>query len=382
MVRDITEHKRDEKALRASEKKYRNLSQEFNALLDAVPDNLTLQSPDLKIVWANRGAADGLGLEIADLTGKYCYQLWHNRSTPCVSCPAQRSFSTGKPASQQVTTHDGRIWELRAVPIFDERGNVTNVVEMGRNITGIKRAEEIRLENIRLTLAGKAKSEFLANMSHELRTPLNSIIGFSELMVQKIPGELNEKQEHYVKNVIKSGKHLLGLINDILDLSSVEAGKIELVIERISVAETINETLNLIKEKASKHGITINKELDLQLEFIDADRQRVKQVLFNLLSNAVKFSKPEGGTVTIKIKKEDDLAAFTVSDTGIGIRDEDMDKLFKEFEQLDTGITRKYGGTGLGLAISKKLVELHGGKIKAESEYGKGSTFTFYLPIA
>jgi signal transduction histidine kinase len=143
----------------------------------------------------------------------------------------------------------------------------------------------------------------------------------------------------------------------------------------------INETLVLIKEKAAKNNVIIKKEFDHQLEFIEADKQRIKQILFNLLSNAVKFSKEEGGTLTIKTRKEGDMAKISVSDTGIGIRGEDVGKLFKEFQQLDSGITRKYGGTGLGLAITKKLVELHGGKIIVESKYCEGSTFTFFVPL-
>ncbi|MCZ7397859.1 MAG: PAS domain-containing sensor histidine kinase, partial [Candidatus Methanoperedens sp.] len=271
--------------------------------------------------------------------------------------------------------------EKTITPIKDAYGNITHFVSTDKDITERKRAEEIRFENERLEFADKAKSEFLASMSHELRTPLNSIIGFSELLKQKTAGDLNGKQEHYLDNVLTSGTFLLNLINDILDLSKVEAGKIELVIEKMSVPATINETLTLIKEKAAKHDVLLKTELDPALSFIEADKQRFKQVLFNLLSNAVKFSKEEGGIVTITTKKEGDMAKISVSDTGIGIKNEDIGKLFTEFEQVNVEISKKYGGTGLGLAISKKLVELHGGKIRVESEYGEGSKFTFTVPI-
>lgn len=243
-----------------------------------------------------------------------------------------------------------------------------------------RRAEEIRRENERLVYVNKARSEFLANMSHELRTPLNAIIGFSELMKQ-YPGKLNEKYERYVNNILTSGKDLLGLVDDILDLNNAEAGKIELVFEKTSVPEVVDETLDLIKENAAKGNIIIKKELDPALQYVYADRQRFKQILFNLLSNAVKFSKPEGGNITIAAYKEGDIAKLSISDTGIGIREEDMGKIFKEFEQFDWLSSRKDGGAGLGLSISKKLVELHGGRITVESKYGKGSTFTFILPI-
>lgn len=220
----------------------------------------------------------------------------------------------------------------------------------------------------------------IASMSHELRTPLTAIIGFSELLKQKAAGDLNQKQEHYVDNVHTSSIFLLNLISDILDLSKIKAGKIEPVIEKMSVPSAIEEAIILLKEKAAKHNIILKKELDPQLELIEADRQRFKQILLNLLSNAVKFSKEEG-IVTVTAKKMEDTAKISVSDTGMGIKPENLGKLFCEFEQLDSGIAKKYGGTGLGLAISKQLVELHGGKIWAESRYGEGSTFTFSLPL-
>lgn len=271
--------------------------------------------------------------------------------------------------------------EKTITPVKDEHGTITHFVSTDKDITERKRAEEVYLENVRLEAADKAKSEFLANMSHELRTPLNSILGFSELMKQGVAGKLGEKQEHFIGNIFTSGTFLLSLINDILDLSKIEAGKIELVPEKMSVPETIKETLTLIKEKAMKDNVLLKTEFDPELELIEADKQRFKQVLFNLLGNAVKFSKEKGGTVTITAKKEGEMAQISVSDTGIGIREENVGKLFHKFEQLESGISQKYGGTGLGLAITKQLVELHGGNIQAESKYGEGSTFTFTLPI-
>ncbi|MCZ7383067.1 MAG: PAS domain S-box protein [Candidatus Methanoperedens sp.] len=263
--------------------------------------------------------------------------------------------------------------------VRDDKGHALRITGIVWDITERKKAEEIRLENERLEYANQAKSEFLASMSHDLRTPLNAIIGFSELLKQKTPGELNEKQEHFVDNVLSSSKHLLALIGDILDISKIEAGKIEIAIEEISVPSVTDEVLVLIKEKAARHKVILEKEFDPRLEVIEADKTKFKQILFNLLDNAVKFSKEEGGTVTITTKKTDDMAEISVSDTGVGIKEEDMGKLFTKFQQLETG--RKVGGTGLGLAISKQLVELHGGKIRVESKFGEGSTFTFLLPL-
>ena len=260
----------------------------------------------------------------------------------------------------------------------DKNGKLVGFVELVEDLSELKRTEELYLENMRLLVANRAKSEFLAVMSHELRTPLNSIIGFSELLKH---GDLNEKEGHFVDNVLTSGKHLLSLVNGILDLVNIETGKVELAVEKMSVPLTIDESLLMIKPNAEKHNIILKKEIDPELDHIEADRQKFKQILLNLLDNAVKFNKPDGGIVTVSAKKVGDMAMISVSDTGIGIKEEDMEKLFKEFEQLDKGISRKYGGTGLGLAISKKLVELHGGKIKIESKYGEGSTFAFLIPL-
>jgi PAS domain S-box-containing protein len=250
-----------------------------------------------------------------------------------------------------------------------------------RDITERKRMDELHVENMRLEHESKAKSEFLASMSHELRTPLNAILGFSDIMSLGIGGNLNETQKGYVKDIYNAGNHLLLIIDDILDLSKVEAGKLELVAEKFSVHELLEETNTLIKNKAIHHNINIIIDIDPQLKFIDGDKQKIKQVLFNLLSNAVKFSKEDGGTITVAVKKIDNMIRFSVSDTGIGIENKNLNKLFQEFQQLDAGISRKYGGTGLGLVISKKLVELHGGKIAVESIYGEGSTFTFSIPL-
>lgn len=244
-----------------------------------------------------------------------------------------------------------------------------------------KKAEEIQLENERLSYANRAKSEFLATMSHELRTPLNGILGFSEILINKIAGDLNAKQERYVENINSSGNHLLRIINDILLLTQIEAGKLELASEKIKVAEAINDVEALFKDKSKEYNIGFKEDLDQKIEFIEADPIKFKQIMFNLLGNAVKFSKEKGGTITIATKRIGDLAQFSVSDTGIGIKEEDRGKLFKKFQQVDSGINRDYGGTGLGLAISKQLVELHGGKIWVESKYGEWTTFYFTLPI-
>jgi signal transduction histidine kinase len=241
--------------------------------------------------------------------------------------------------------------------------------------------DKIRHENDRLMYASKLKADFLANMNHGLRTPMNSILGFSELLKRAPAGELDEKQIRKVDNILASGKNLLSIIDTSLDINKVDAGEIELVNEKVSVQEILDELFDQTKETAEKNKIVLIKELDPALKFIDIDLTRFKQILWSLLSNAVKFSKKEGGTVTVTARREGDNAKFSIRDTGIGIRRDDLEKIFKEFEQLDSGNTRKYGGTGLGLAMTKRLVELLGGKIHVESSYGEGTTFTFTLPV-
>ena len=245
----------------------------------------------------------------------------------------------------------------------------------------------------------RAKSEFLANMSHELRTPLNHIIGFTDLMASGKCGNLNVTQREYLGDVLNSSRHLLSLINDILDLSKVEAGKMELELSDISLSSLLNQSLKMVQEKALKHQLKLAVEIEDELETIRVDERKMKQILYNLLSNATKFT-PDGGRITLKVerivKTEQNLRArnlkksattsshwlkISISDSGIGIKKEDLERIFKSFEQADGSSSRHFQGTGLGLSLTRRMVELHGGKIWAESEGpGHGSTFSFMIP--
>jgi signal transduction histidine kinase len=227
--------------------------------------------------------------------------------------------------------------------------------------------------------ANQAKSEFLANMSHELRTPLNAIIGFSEVLSERMFGEINEKQAEYLADIQESGRHLLSLINDILDLSKIEAGRMELEPSDFDLPSAIEHSLILVRERAQRRGIGLGHTVDEQLGMIHADERKLKQVLLNLLSNALKFT-PEGGRIDVRAALRDGVAEVSVTDTGIGISPEDQEAVFEEFRQVGTA-SKKVEGTGLGLAISKKFIELHGGKIWVTSQVGTGSTFTFTLPL-
>jgi signal transduction histidine kinase len=247
-------------------------------------------------------------------------------------------------------------------------------------IENVRLFREIQDKSRQLEAANQHKSEFLANMSHELRTPLNAIIGFSEVLLERLFGELNEKQDDYLKDIHSSGKHLLSLINDILDLSKVEAGRMELDLATFDLPSAISNAMTLIRERAQRHGIKLGLDTDPELGETVADERKFKQILLNLLTNAVKFT-PDGGRIDVRARRDADNVIVAVQDTGIGIAPEDQAAVFEEFRQVGRHYTNKQEGTGLGLALTRKFVELHGGRIWVESEPGKGSTFTFTIPV-
>jgi signal transduction histidine kinase len=244
-------------------------------------------------------------------------------------------------------------------------------------------------------VASRAKTRFLANMSHELRTPLNAIIGFSELLEDQTFGSLDSKQNRYVSHILSSGRHLLRLINDVLDLAKVEAGHVRVELSEFDAAETLKDVQRMIKPLASGKSISLREDIEADALTIIADEPKFKQVMYNLLSNALKFT-PRGGSVKVAAHRVGGASAFqrvegdgsewlqvSVSDSGVGIRGEDQERIFGEFEQIDSSVAREQTGTGLGLALTRRLVELHGGRIWVESEgEGRGSTFVFGLPMA
>jgi len=303
----------------------------------------------------------------------------------------------------RVRLRDGELrWlQARGRVEGDEAGNAMNFHGAVMDVTDRKLAEEalhllnenleqrvmertIQLEmaNQGLELAGRHKSEFLANMSHELRTPLNGIIGFTEFLADEKPGPLLQRQKECLADVLNSARHLLQLINDVLDMAKVESGKIELYPETFAVSDAVGEVTSVIEGIARKKRIRVSVEVGEALEAVRVDPQRFKQVLYNLLSNAVKFT-GEDGQVSIDAHRLDgDRLQIRVRDNGIGIRQEDLGRLFVEFGQLDSGAARRFEGTGLGLALTRRFIELQGGSIEVESEPGRGSTFTVVLPFA
>ncbi len=262
---------------------------------------------------------------------------------------------------------------------FSGHVDVANRDELGALAVNVNRMnDELQRLYKELETASKHKSEFLANMSHELRTPLNAIIGFSQVLREGISGEINTKQEEYLDDILTSGNHLLALINDVLDLSKVEAGQMELQVAPFSLHEALERGVSMVRERATKDGVEVTLHANGGLQVVSGDERRISQVIFNLLSNAVKFV-PSGGLVDVTATQANGEVSVSVADTGPGIAAEDLDRIFEEFQQTEAG-ARQQEGTGLGLALSKRFVEMHGGRIWCDSEVGKGSTFVFTLP--
>jgi signal transduction histidine kinase len=260
--------------------------------------------------------------------------------------------------------------EVKVVETFADQAAIA--------IQNVRLFSEIQDKSRQLEVANRHKSEFLANMSHELRTPLNAIIGFSEVLLQGIFGDVNEKQREYLADVLGSGQHLLSLINDILDLSKIEAGRMDLEVSTFAMRDALESGLTIVRDRAARHGIALSAVVASEVPAIEADERKVKQILYNLLNNAVKFT-PDGGRVEVSVRAENGDVRVEVRDTGIGIAADDQERIFEEFRQA--GRERSREGTGLGLTLTKRFVELHGGRIWVESTPGKGSTFAFTLPL-
>jgi protein-histidine pros-kinase len=353
----------------------------FRDLLESLPDAMVMVNITGRIVLVSSQAEAVFGYDRAELLGQPVelllpHRLWKahiGHRANFFSHPRARAMGAGLELNARRKDGSEFAVEISLSPLQTEAG--TLVMSAIRDITERKRFEQTLQE------ANRMKSEFLATMSHELRTPLNAIIGFSEFLVDERPGPLNPKQKEYLQDILNSGQHLLQLINDVLDLSKVEAGKMELFPETFTLPAAVDEICSIIHPLATKKNITVKREIEPAVAHVTLDQQRLKQILYNLLSNAVKFTE-EGGSVEIHAARSDaSWLRLQVRDTGIGIKPEDLGKLFTEFQQLDSSYARRHQGTGLGLALTKKIVELQRGSITVESEPSKGSTFTVSLPL-
>ena len=352
---------------------------EKKVLLDSLNELVVFANPNLNIIWANKAALEFIKKDLQEAVGLSL------KSAPLISglseyLQLEQTFETRNKKSGEFTSKDGRVWYIQAIPVTGEDGKIIGVLETCREITERKTAEKLLQEKQIAEVANRTKSEFLANMSHELRTPLNSIIGFSELLHEQAYGELSEKQLRAVGNISKSGKHLLHLINDILDLSKVEAGKLELNYKEFDLATKLNAVQNLLSPIADRKNIRIEIDMDSKLKSIRADEDRFIQIMYNLVDNAIKFSY-ENSIVKIGVRKKGDMVEITVKDTGIGVKAEDHNKIFKPFSQVDSFSSKRSKGTGLGLSFVKQIVHMHGGYVWFRSSPEEGSTFAFTIPI-
>ncbi len=388
IMNDVTERKRAEEALRQSEER-------LAGIIGSATDGIITVDQEQRIILLNVAAENMFGYTSSEILGQPL-----DRLIPSRFC-AVRTRHIREFAQSHVTRRTmGALDTLYGVRANGEEFAIEASISHGiangaqiftaivRDVNERKRNTELRLENMRLEERGRQmeeanriKSEFLANMSHELRTPLNGIIGFAEFLADGKPGGVNPKQKEYLGDILNSGKHLLELINDILDLTKVSAGKMELDPERFSIRKAIEEVCAVAQPIAQKKAVHINVSVAPEIGEVTLDQKRFKQVLNNLLSNAIKFNH-NGGEVEVLAEPHDtDRVKLVVKDTGFGVKAEDLGRLFNEFEQLDSGVTRRHEGTGLGLALTRKIVELQGGEVNVESEVGKGSSFTVVLPL-
>jgi len=374
IVKDISERKKAEEEIIRSEMKYRALFEKSN-------DAVLIHDLTGKVLDVNDKACEMFGYAKEELMKINIIDL-------IVPDDAEKSIeSMFKIKENKTWRNETRMFRSDGSIIhLDVNGSLIeaqqNIIQaVGRDITDrIKAEEDMVRAKIEAETASRAKSDFLATMSHELRTPLNSIIGFSDIMLDGLTGNLGDKQEHYVQHISQSGHHLLSLINDILDISKIEAGKMELYMDMVDIAKAVSEIVTITESLASRKNITVDVQIPDEIPLITVDRSKLKQIMYNLLGNAIKFTDNDGN-VHIEVTNNDEYMTMSITDTGIGISPDDQNKLFKPFSQIDTSISRRYEGTGLGLALVKELIELHGGRIWVESEPGKGSTFSFELPI-
>jgi PAS domain S-box-containing protein len=404
--RDVTEREEAERALRESEQKYRELVMLANSII-------LRWSRDGRIIFLNEFGQRFFGYTEAEICGRHVVgTIVPASGSGGRNLPSLMDEICANPAAFEQNTNENMrrngehawiAWTNRVV--HDERGQVVEILSIGTDITARKRVEEelratqasleervlLRTTELaeawdRAESADRIKSAFLATMSHELRTPLNSIIGFTGIMLQGLAGPLNAEQTKQMGMVQGSARHLLALINDVLDISKIEAGQLEIHAEPFDLRASLEKVTALVKPLADKKGLALRVVLPPDVEPAVNDRLRVEQVLINLLNNAIKFT--ERGEVMLTVETEPDMLRtphsalrISVTDTGIGIKPEDMEKIFQPFRQIDSGLTRQHDGTGLGLTICRHLAELMGGEISAKSAWGEGSVFTFILPL-
>jgi len=378
---DITERKRLEEAVKRSEERLRSVVQ-------TAKDAISITDSRGNIIFWNGAAEAMFGYTSDEIIGKPVSILMPERFRTIFADAFKKTVLSGEVQSHEaIAERVGRRKDGSEFPIEISDAQWKNkegvfFTSIMRDITERKRMEEALQEKTRqLEAASQAKSKFLASMSHELRTPLNAVIGFSELLLDGVPGEINDEQRDCLNDILSSGQQLLNLINDVLDLSKIEAGRMELKLENLKLVDVIDEVVSTVTPMLDENKHKLAVSVGDGLPQVHADKSRLRQILLNLLGNAIKFT-PPGGQLGIKVTREDDWCQVSVADNGIGIKKEDQEQIFEVFTHAETLPEEKKEGTGLGLALTKQFVEAIGGRIWVESEYGKGSKFTFTLPLA
>jgi PAS domain S-box-containing protein len=394
VMSDITERKQAEKSLQQRESY-------LSAIIENQPGLVWLKDAESRFLTVNHAFARSCGKTMAeDLAGKTDFDIWPRELAEKYREDDIATMQGGKPIIvEEPIFHEGetRWFETFKTPVLNGQGEVLGTTGYARDITERKQVETRTMESNKqlqaaIEKAGRmaraaqaanvAKSEFLANMSHELRTPLNAILALSETLLEQVRGPLNERQQASLRNIEASGRHLLELINDVLDLAKVESGHLDISLQWVPISETCEACLTFVREMALTKNLELAFHPDKTMTQVFADPKRLRQMLVNLLSNAVKFT-PAGGKITLEVKAivDQDAVCFAVQDTGIGITHEDLNRLFRPFTQLDSSLSRRHEGSGLGLVLVQRLAEMHGGSITVESEPGKGSRFMIILPL-
>ncbi|MFA5270813.1 MAG: PAS domain S-box protein [Candidatus Omnitrophota bacterium] len=365
--RDITERKAMEEKLSATAK-------EWEATFNSISDLVSIQDRDSRLVKVNKAYADLFKMAPEELIGRKCYSVVHEANAPCLDCPHQNTIKTQKVSRLEYFDKRFNVYfEVSTSPIIGSNNETIGTVHIVKDITERKKVEEALKEAIGL------KSYFTSMVSHELRTPLTAIKEGISIVMDGSAGQLNDEQKNFLDISKRNVDRLARLINDVLDYQKLESGRYEFHIQENDINKIINEVQDTMISMAKNKGIDIVLNLDKNLPKIKCDKDKIIQVFTNLISNAIKFT--EKGNIAISSVKGDNIVKIIIKDTGIGIKTEDLSKLFTAFEQLEKGNARKTGGTGLGLVISKEIIEKHKGKIWVESEFGKGSEFHIVLPI-
>ncbi len=356
----------------------------LEGLLDSVPDMVFFKDMDGVYLGCNTAFSEYAGLPVKEIEGKKDLDLFDENTALFFREKDRVVIASGSSRKNEewVEYPDGRkvLLETFKAPLRTEDGKLIGSLGVSRDITARKKAEQLMLEaKITAEMANRTKNEFIANMSHELRTPLNSIMGFSDVMLEQAFGELNTQQQKYLEYISDSGKQLLNIINNILDISRIETGEVEILFENVDVVALVRGSIAILKPLADEKNINIELREFVSTGTCEMGKHQISQALYNLIGNAIKFSH-ENGEIIISIEEEAENISISVTDRGIGIPEGRLEEIFLPFRQLESNMKRRYGGTGLGLTLVKEFVEMHGGSINVKSKHGEGSIFIFTLP--